>query len=89
VSLPLSYSLVVVKSFAMKINWHSKYWNLGLATACIIGLLMNILSFRTALRQEDHFSVFISLGWIIIFTVSGTRNILVFRRKTQRQEEVY
>lgn len=40
----------------------------------LVGVGLSVLTFRTALRQDDHFRIFTSIIWLVLLGIVPARN---------------
>jgi len=63
-------------------NTQSGYFDAFLFIACIIGIILSVLTIRTALRQDDQFRLFTSIIWIVLFGAYSIRLLYRLKRRT-------
>ncbi len=70
-----------------RVNSQSKSSILFFLIISIMGIVLSILTLRTGLRQDDHFTILIGILWLIIFVISIKRNSIDYKRKALEFQE--
>ena len=65
-----------------------KYWLIFFILFCITGIVLYVISVIENLAKPDHFLVWKSLVWIVLFTVFGIDKYMNYRKEVQNNQQV-